>query len=405
VILVAAGIAVSLVVFAVNRQTIVPPSWTAAGGAREGALNPLNLLLQSAVALTASILGALVIGRQPRNWVGWLMLWVGFGSMLLQTLEEFVILAAFTNSWQSSPVGLAAWVQNWIWVPVLGAILLLLALFPTGRFLSRRWTWVVGLPWLLFVGLALFAGAIETEMTSAFQLPNPVAPFESAAIYEVTFTLALPMLPLAILAALIQMVARYRTGDFVARQQIKWLVIGIAAMLFCVAVGLFLAFGRDLLIGAVLVNNASAFPMLGIGVGMLRYRLYDVDLIIRRTAVYGLLTGALALIYFGSVIIMQNIAQGLTGQAGDSPLIIVASTLLIAALFQPLRRRLQDAIDRRFFRRKYDAAQTLADFSRSARDEVELEALSGELVRVVQETMQPERVTLWLVRERPESQP
>jgi hypothetical protein len=160
-----------------------------------------------------------------------------------------------------------------------------------------------------------------------------------------------------------------------------------------------LTVARGLLIGAVLVSNASVFPLLGIGVGMLRYRLYDVDLIIRRTAVYGLLTGALAVIYFGSVILMQTVAQRLTGQAGSSPLIIVLSTLLIAALFTPLRRRLQQAIDRRFYRQRYDAARTLAGFSRTARDEVELDQLSSELLRVVEETMQPERAFLWLREE------
>jgi len=396
VFLVAVALAVSVTLFVVNLETSVPPSWQAAGGPRNGALNVLNLLLQGGVALTAAILGALVIGRQPRNRVGWLMLWLGFSSALVQLLEAVAIYTAFTISWQSPLVSLTAWLLNWIWVLVYATILLLLAVFPTGRFLSKRWTWMVGLPLILFAGPVLFAATIETQMSSAFQISNPFITESTTALYNTVFYLALPMMPLTVVAVLAQMVARYRVGDFIARQQIKWLVIGIAAMLAAIAVGLLLTLLRGLLIGAVLVTNASAFPLLGIGVGMLRYRLYDVDLIIRRTAVYGLLTGALALIYFGSVIVMQSIAQGLTGQAGDSPLIIVASTLLIAAVFTPLRRRLQNAIDRRFYRRRYDAARTLAQFAQRARDEVELEALSGELVRVVHETMQPDRVTVWL---------
>jgi hypothetical protein len=131
-----------------------------------------------------------------------------------------------------------------------------------------------------------------------------------------------------------------------------------------------------------------------IAIAILRYRLYDIDVIIRKTLLYGALTGLLALVYFGSVVLLQGLFEALTGQS--SPIVIVISTLLIAALFIPLRRRLQRAIDRRFFRQKYDAQQVLAQFAKTARDEVELEALTAELARVTRETVQPESLTIWL---------
>ena len=135
-------------------------------------------------------------------------------------------------------------------------------------------------------------------------------------------------------------------------------------------------------------------PVLAIGVAMLRYRLYDVDLVIRRTLAYTLITAVLLLVYFGSVTLLTSLFSRVTGQ--QSALAIVISTLLIAALFNPLRRRVQDWIDRRFFRKKYDAQQVLAQFALFARDETDLDALTAELVRVVQDTMQPEHVSLWL---------
>jgi len=190
------------------------------------------------------------------------------------------------------------------------------------------------------------------------------------------------------------------------KQQTKWVILGFLSLLlpilgWALFIELFplppglprllfysLAFG-------IMATFLMFFPISFV-IAITRYRLWDIDLIIRRTLVYSMLTGALVLVYFGSVVVVQTILGGVTGRGQNSQLTIVLSTLLIAALFNPLRRRVQDFIDRRFFRRKYDAAQTIANFAHMAGDEVELSVLTAELIQVVMETMQPEQVSLWL---------
>jgi hypothetical protein len=174
------------------------------------------------------------------------------------------------------------------------------------------------------------------------------------------------------------------------RQQLKW---------FAYAAGLLVVFfvANDFLfplVGDLLFLVGIALLPISVGIAILRHRLFDIDVIIRRTLVYGVLTAALALVYFGSVVLLQQLFRVLTGQT--SQLAIVVSTLAIAAVFNPLRRRVQEVIDRRFYRRKYDAARTLAAFSATVRDEVDLDRLTAELLRMVEETMQPEHVSLWL---------
>jgi len=405
VVLVALAGLFSLALFTVNRHTSLPEAWGSAGGPRDAPLNWLNAFVFYLQALIAAIIGALVIGRQPRNRVGWLILAASIGGCVLLVLEELVVFTAFTMGWESPAVQLISWMKNWIWAPLTAVVSLLLALFPTGHFLNRRWNLIIGLPLLLSLGLTTFAMVVQNRMASSFQLPNPYFNPASPVLPTSMYFVGRLMTVLTLLGVLGQMVARYRVGGFVQRQQIKWPVIGIAAMLVADTAGLILDLTVGGLFGAFLTNCSTIFPMLGLGFGMLRYRLYDVDLIIRRTVLYGLLTGALAVIYFGSVIVMQAVTQRVTGQAGDSPLIIVASTLLIAALFTPFRRRLQVGIDRRFYRQHYDAQKTLAAFARTARDEVELGQLSAELLRIVRETMQPEHAFLWLRKDGPENRP
>jgi hypothetical protein len=191
---------------------------------------------------------------------------------------------------------------------------------------------------------------------------------------------------------------RYRSNpDFASRRKIRWLVF---ALIFCGGIGLSLWFIPGVILGHTLIDaNALGlsllpFPVI-LAIAVLRYQLFDIDILIRRTLQYSVLSGLLALIYFGSVVLVQSLFRALTGQS-QNQLVTVVSTLALAALFAPLRRRVQDGIDRRFYRKKYDAAKVIAEFGATCRDETDLDKLTARLVEVVQETMQPESVTLWL---------
>jgi hypothetical protein len=222
----------------------------------------------------------------------------------------------------------------------------------------------------------------------------------------------LPLLPLCMLASALSLVLRYRHSSGEERQQIKWIAFAASVVVVLYAIAMIASFffpadswttagsvwWLNLLTYAVL-SSFALVPM-AVGIAVLKYRLYEIDLIINRALVYGSLTATLVALYFGGIVVSQRVFVALTGE--QSTLAVVASTLLIAALFTPLRRRIQGFIDRSFYRRKYDAAKTLEGFAMKLRDETDLEALSDDLVGVVRETMQPAHVSLWL---RPEASP
>lgn len=258
-----------------------------------------------------------------------------------------------------------------------------LVMFPDGRFVPR-WSWLIG--------CTLFLNGLF------FQLPGPLN------ILSWPFPLIIIELILAYGSPIAMQVYRYRRASSPAqRQQTRWVIFGLTGALVLLMVGFFSgALFPPLSLYQLLTNVFSAVGFLliplSISIAILRSRLWDIDVIIHRTLVYGVLTVLLALIYVGLVLALSSLAHALTGQAGDNPVAIVVSTLAIAALFQPLRRRIQTVIDRRFYRRKYNAARTVADFSATLRSEVDLARLSEHLVAVVQETMQPTHVSLWLRR-------
>jgi hypothetical protein len=353
------------------------------------------------IAVTFSVVGALVASHRPENTIGWIFLAVGFLYGLLSTADEYAIYALLTNP-GSLPWGAeASWLGQWVWAPGLGLILVFLPLlFPDGHPPSHRWR-PVGWLGSLSIGLAVVSSTILLwpERGPAL-LTGDESP--SHVLDVVLLFAAVPMLFVAALGAVISLFVRFRRTRGDEHQQIKWFASAAALTLVWL-----LVFGqasppRGLPEVFVALSFLLVIPSIPIatGIAILRYRLYDIDVIINRTLVYGSLTVTLAAVYLGSIVVLHALQYRLsvfiTGQAEQSQFAIVVSTLVIAALFTPLRRRIQSFIDRRFYRSKYDAQKTLEAFSAKLRDETNLDALSNDLVRVVRETMQPAHASLWL---------
>jgi hypothetical protein len=346
---------------------------------------------------TFATLGALIVSRRPGNIIGWLFL-VSAVAGGIQFFSGQYATVALSGSTELPGGAYAAWLSTLMQLAAVSTILFLIMLFPTGRLLSPRWrvvAWTTGLVILgSLISLALSPGPIQdfTPTPNPFGIRVVVPGFLQA--------LGSWLVLACIVAVVVSLVLRLYRSRGEERLQLKWFVY--AATLGILAISL-----ADLVpapLGVWIENLAwtVAPPSLAAsaGIAILRYRLYDIDVIINRTLVYGSLTATLVALYFGGIVVLQRVFVTLTGQ--QSTLAVVASTLLIAALFTPLRRRIQSFIDRRFYRRKYDARKTLEAFSATLRDETDLDALSDDLVGVVGETMQPAHVSLWL---RPETAP
>jgi hypothetical protein len=264
--------------------------------------------------------------------------------------------------------------------------------FPDGRLPSRRWLPVAGIAGIgaLVVVILGMLGDTLRGQNVGYRIENPIgieglAPVEELPVFGV---LSVPLI-IGCVGAVASVVVRFRRSRGVERQQMKWFLFAAAPIVTFPVTEYVPGIVSDLIFAWLLIGLPAA-----IGIAVLRYRLYDIDVVINRTLVYGSLTVTLALLYVGSVVLLQYASRALIG--GGSQLVIVASTLAIAALFNPLRRRIQATIDRRFYRRKYDARKTLDDFSSRLRDETDLEQLNADLLSVVRETMQPQHASLWL---------
>jgi hypothetical protein len=330
-------------------------------------------------------------------------LWLGFGfGLALQGFAQCYAAYALVVEPGSLPVPLTVGtlVAAVGWWVAIALVPLLLLLFPTGRAPSRRWRFVVGTV-IVAGALGLFPGTLVPGRSPFASVENPlgVGGVVGEAIGVLDDVVVFVIFGCTLLSVL-SLVFRFRRANGVERQQIKW--FAYAAVLFGGGIVFSGFLGRDLpgVWDTVFETATFAGLYVAVGVAILRYRLYEIDRIINRTLVSAALTATLALVYFGSVVSLQYVFRALT--VGTSQLVIVASTLAIAALFNPLRRRIQSFIDRRFYRGKYDAVKTLEVFSARLRDETNLEALSDDLVAVVRETMRPAHVSLWL---RPETDP
>jgi hypothetical protein len=353
-------------------------------------------LVNATIVIDVTV-GTIVASRRPENLVGWLLCLSGVATSTSSFTSQYAIYALLAKP-NSLPAGEAmAWIASWMLPIMNGLQVSYLMLFPTGRLPSRRWRW---LAWLtvayILVGVITAAFSPGAYMGSLGPIRNPLGIEGFTPIYKaVVYTMS----PALFIAAVFSLFIRLRRAVGVERQQLKWLAYvagGLAiSSILIIIIALDTPRWYEWVASAILTAVTPGIPI-SIGIAILRYRLYDIDIIINRTLVYGSLTALLVLVYFGGVTATQALFRALTGQEQLPQLVVVASTLLIAALFNPLRRRIQSFIDRRFYRRKYDAQKTLEALSSKLRDETDLEALSGDLEDVVRETMQPAYVSLWL---------
>lgn len=381
--------------FILNLNTPVPVSWGITDGLRNHLNNLFDAFQQSLLSpLIMSVFGTLILRRHPRHRIGALLVLLGFVTALGQLTQEWAVYAYFTQRQALPGAAVAAWVTNWIWLVLFSVLLLIAGLFPNGRFASLRWRWWVGLPLLLFALPMFTAAMFEREMSSAFQIHNPLSVTLADEWYAALFNFGVIFMPVTAIMVFLSAIVRFRRSRFQERQQMKWLLVGVAFMALFTLLGLGLNFGLNNPIGAYLVNAAMLGPAIGVGVALVRHRLYEVDILIRRTLQYSVLSGLLGLTYFGLVVVLQSLASVFGGQRSE--FVTVLSTLAIAALFFPLRNRVQEFIDKRFYRKKYDAQKVLAEFAATCRDETDINSLTARLVEVVQETMQPESLSVRL---------
>jgi hypothetical protein len=382
-------------------------------------------VLTGVLSLAFPTVGALIASRLPANPIGWLFCGMGLlyvGQRFTGAYADYALVENF-----AFPGGeYVAWLSSCVWFATLTLGVFLILLFPHGHLPSHRWRLVA---WAAIFGAALatvgtalmpdYLIVTHPYVENPFPVVGAIGGFTTYELFGASRFLGVMLLLASSLAALFSVILRLHHTRGIERQQLKWFLF--AAVPLTVFLGLIelellivnLTYDFDLRFDFLFNNGTSIFPSLQafnavqfvevfsllfipvfIYIAILKHRLYDIDLIINRTLVYGSLTVTLAALYFGGIVVLQKIFVLLTGE--QSTLAVVASTLLIAALFTPLRRRIQGFIDRRFYRRKYDARKTLEAFSTKLKNETDLEALNNDLVGVVRETMQPAHVSVWL---------
>ena len=360
-----------------------------------GRLRTVTTGFTAAIVIGSAVVGGLIASRHPRNAIGWLFCGIAVAGSLM-ILSRQIAEAWLDGRGVPTPLGeTAAWYGDVSWIPaILPAATFLVLLFPDGRLPSRRWravAWCAGLGIaVLFAADSLSPGPLDDYS----QLANPYG--VESPVRDAAMGISWLLLVAAMLGSPLSLILRFRRSGIEQRQQIKWLALAGAAATATFGVAIV---GYDLWSGTVangaIMLSIALLPVAA-GVAVLRYRLYDIDVVINRTLVYGALTAILGAAYLGTVLLLQLALSPVTE---NSDLAIAGSTLAVAALFGPARSRVQTLVDRRFYRRTYDAQRTLETFAVRLRDEVALDALSVELRAVVVDTMQPAHVSLWLRRE------
>lgn len=356
----------------------------------------------SLALLTFPVVGALVASRRPGNPIGWLFCGAGVLFAASSVAHGWAAYALVDRDPDLAGGVTAAWLQSWLFLPaIFGTPQLLFLLFPGGRPLGPRWRPAV---WLVVAAIVLQAATSALAPGPLMDSPvdglqNPVGIAGAGGTIDAVGGVAWGLTLIGLGLGCWSLVLRFRRARGDERLQLKWFVFaGGVFALSCLAAGVIFTAEDELPpAGQLLIVAAFSLIPVAAGIAILRHRLYDVDLVIRRTLVYGALTAALAGAYLATVLLLPIALGPITR---DSGLAIAASTLAVAALFRPLRARIQATVDRRFYRRRYDAAHTLEAFSGRLRDEIDLDALGADLRGVVRDTVQPAHVSLWLRRPR-----
>ncbi len=347
--------------------------------------------------VSCALVGGVVASRRPSNPVGWFFV-VGAACFAVgEATFRYAIYGIVIDPGSLPAARALAWPQTWLWAPGVALVIIFLPLyFPNGRLLSPRWRPALWLAIALSVSFAFFSAFMPGEVSDVSGVANPLGIEGLRPVLRVVEVVMVWMFPVVVFLSAASLVVRFWRSRGEERQQMKWLTYAVAAMAVMILLTNLLDATNSVLYPVVDTFTALVFAGIPVaaGIAVLKYRLYEIDAIINGTLVYGSLTAMLVLVYLGGVVSLQYVLRALTGE--ESQLAIVASTLAIAALFNPLRRRVQAFVDRRFYRRKYDAAKTLEAFSAKLREETNLDALNDELVSVVRETMQPEHISLWL---------
>jgi hypothetical protein len=351
-----------------------------------------------------AVVGALLVVKRPTNLIGWIMAAIALMVSIFNAGGAYATYVMLTRGQPDALAVVGAWTANCYWFVMLAlALFYLPMLFPDGHLPSRRWLPVAVLAGIAASGFVLpraFMDTLPLNEAPGYRIDNPIGieglgSVENLPLFGVLLN---GLLVIAFVGAAASVVVRFRRSRGVERLQMKWFVyvtvvlVGGSILTSVIGVATGLRWLEQF--SFVLSMVALVGLPIAVGISIFRYRLYEIDVVINRTLVYGLLTLLLALMYFGGIVLLQRVFVLLSGQ--QSTLAVVASTLLIAALFNPLRGRIQAFIDRAFYRRKYDARKTLQAFSATLRDETDLNALSADLVGMVRETMQPAHVSLWL---------
>lgn len=348
--------------------------------------------------LSFPLTGAILAAQRPRNPIGWLYLAVGLSFFGTVALEEYARRALVTQPGSLPGGEVAGWLTMWLWIGWLALLPLAILIFPDGRLPSRRWRALVTAvaAWAAIQLVIEAFAAQHLTLDGLTHLPNPLAVAalaEVGAVREITSSAALA----GVVAALAASALRLRRARGLERLQLRAFAYAAAVVtalgLLVVAVGVIgTAPGAVDALWILFIASLSGLPLAS-AVAILRYRLYDIDVLINRTLVYVSVSAALAAVYFGAILLLQPLLRPLTS---GSELAVAGSTLLVVALFQPVRRRAQDSVDRRFYRARYDASRTLEAFAHRLRDTVDLAAVSDEMLGVVDATVRPSRASLWL---------